>query len=61
MTTTEIFTRYFESVQGLDFEQTPDYAYLKSLFKELFLENKYTYDTVLYDWEVIAYQTRKEK
>eukprot|EP01031_Cornospumella_fuschlensis_P040158 gene40158-48936_t len=57
----DIFSRYFESVQSLDFDQTPDYAFLKSLFKELFLEKQYTYDTVLYDWEVLAYQPRKEK
>lgn len=54
----DAFLKYLESVCALEFDQAPDYGYLKSLFKQLFLENKFTYDSILYDWEVRAYQRR---
>jgi hypothetical protein len=53
------FLHYFRTVTSLGFEQVPDYNLLKNIFKQLFVQNKYTYDNILYDWEVLAYQRKK--
>mmetsp|Transcript_61005 Transcript_61005/g.107169 ORF Transcript_61005/g.107169 Transcript_61005/m.107169 type:complete len:429 (-) Transcript_61005:54-1340(-) len=50
----EEFRKYFDHLLTLSFEDTPDYAYLKSLFRDLFRKHKYAYDSVLYDWEVLS-------
>ena len=52
----EEFNKYFEHIKSLEFTDTPSYGYLKSLFKDLFLQMNYTYDRILFDWEMIAYQ-----
>lgn len=52
--TSEEFRKYFDHLLTLSFEDTPDYAYLKSLFRDLFRKHKYAYDSVLYDWEVLS-------
>jgi hypothetical protein len=46
-------------VDTLQFDQAPDYALLKNIFRQLFAQSKYTYENILYDWEVIAYQKKK--
>jgi len=43
------FAAYMSYVKGLDFEQTPDYKYLKGLFKAIFARNSYEFDYV-YNW-----------
>eukprot|EP01084_Bolivina_argentea_P293492 504782_1 len=43
------FRSYFEYCRSLRFEDRPDYAYLKRLFKELFYRKGYQYDN-LFDW-----------
>jgi hypothetical protein len=48
------FRKYFDHLLTLSFEDTPDYTYLKSLFRDLFRKKRFEYDSVLYDWEVIA-------
>jgi casein kinase 1 len=55
----EEFLAYFRTVTALEFDQTPDYNGLKNIFKQLFIQNKYSYENILYDWEVIAYQKKK--
>ena len=35
--------------KSLKFEETPDYAYLRRLFKNLFSQSDFTYD-YLFDW-----------
>ena len=55
----EEFLKYFQYISELGFDSTPNYAMLKSLFKQLFIRNEYTYDTILYDWEVKAFQQRR--
>lgn len=55
----EEFFKFFESINKLDFEATPDYSYLKTLFKQLFVRNQFTYENILYDWEVKAFQQRR--
>lgn len=60
MVSVDEFQKYFEHLQTLSFEDTPDYAYLKSLFKDLFRRRRYAYDHVLYDWEVLAQQRQQQ-
>ncbi len=55
----EEFLNYFHYVTSLEFDQIPDYNHLKNIFRQLFLANKYVYDNILYDWEVIAFKTKK--
>ncbi|KAH8064027.1 protein kinase [Aureococcus anophagefferens] len=45
------FRSYFEYCRSLRFEDRPDYAYLKRLFKELFYRKGFQYDN-MYDWTV---------
>ncbi len=44
------FSLYFKYVKNLKFEEEPNYAYLKSLFKKIILERKY--NSAFVDWEV---------
>jgi serine/threonine protein kinase len=43
------FAMYLESVRGLQFEERPDYGYLKGIFKDLFIKNGYHIDHK-FDW-----------
>lgn len=45
------FRSYFEYCRSLRFEDRPDYAYLKRLFKELFYRKGFQYDN-MFDWTV---------
>jgi len=43
---------YMNYVRKLDFEETPDYAWLKQLFKNLYVKNcKFEHDN-LFDWTI---------
>jgi hypothetical protein len=53
--------RYFEHLSTLAFADTPDYAYLKALFRDLFRKLGFTYEAVLYDWEVLAQQQQRSQ
>ena len=46
------FRSYFEYCRSLRFEDRPDYAYLKRLFKELFYRKGFQYDN-MFDWTVL--------
>ena len=43
------FQVYLDYCSNLTFDEKPDYAYLRGLFKNLFRRNKYVYDLV-FDW-----------
>lgn len=45
----EVFASYMRYCQGLQFEDRPDYAYLRRIFKEAFLREGFVNDSVL-DW-----------
>lgn len=45
------FKDYLRYCRTLDFEQTPDYQYLKRIFKKLFFKLKYTFD-LEFDWMI---------
>jgi len=54
------FRSYFEYCRSLRFEDRPDYAYLKRLFKELFYRKGYQYDN-MFDWTILNLQQEKAK
>eukprot|EP01130_Rhizamoeba_saxonica_P014327 TRINITY_DN6252_c0_g1_i2.p1 TRINITY_DN6252_c0_g1~~TRINITY_DN6252_c0_g1_i2.p1 ORF type:complete len:294 (+),score=40.31 TRINITY_DN6252_c0_g1_i2:246-1127(+) len=49
----EEFLIYMQYCRSLPFGNTPDYAYLRSLFRNVFLRMGYTYD---FDWDWISVQ-----
>lgn len=53
------FRSYFEYCRSLRFEDRPDYAYLKRLFKELFYRKGFQYDN-MFDWTVLNLQQEKQ-
>lgn len=54
------FRSYFEYCRSLRFEDRPDYAYLKRLFKELFYRKGYQYDN-MFDWTVLNLQQERAR
>lgn len=54
------FRSYFEYCRSLRFEDRPDYAYLKRLFKELFYRKGFQYDN-MFDWTILNLQQEKAK
>jgi hypothetical protein len=47
----EEFTAYFQYVRDLEFDEQPDYSYLRKLFGNLFLREGFEYDNV-FDWTI---------
>ena len=48
----EEFIVYFQYCRGLQFEEKPDYNYVRSLLKTIFEKNAYEYD-FKFDWNLI--------
>ncbi|KAG2444389.1 hypothetical protein HXX76_001142 [Chlamydomonas incerta] len=49
------FVLYFQYVRAQRFEEKPDYAYLRRLFRDLFAKEGWTWDYV-FDWTILKYQ-----
>lgn len=45
------FVTYINYTRALRFDQDPDYAYLRKLFRDLFIRTAYEFDSV-YDWHL---------
>jgi serine/threonine protein kinase len=54
------FRSYFEYCRSLRFEDRPDYAYLKRLFKELFYRKGFQYDN-MFDWTILNLQQERNR
>ncbi|KAJ1281861.1 hypothetical protein BS78_03G006000 [Paspalum vaginatum] len=55
------FASYFHYCHSLTFDQRPDYAFVKRLFRDLFTRQGYEFDYV-FDWTVLRYkQGQKQK
>jgi serine/threonine protein kinase len=54
------FRRYLEYCRALRFEDRPDYAYLKCLFKELFCREGFDYDNI-FDWTILDLQQERSR
>jgi len=53
------FAQYLNYCRSLHFEDKPDYAYLRKLFRDLFIREGYKYDA-MYDWTVIKCEQDKQ-
>ncbi|KAL8139843.1 hypothetical protein V2J09_005864 [Rumex salicifolius] len=49
------FASYFHYCRSLRFDDKPDYAYLKRIFRDLFIREGFQYDYV-FDWTILKYQ-----
>ena len=49
------FTTYLKYCRNLAFEETPNYAYLRSLFREVFNAKGFDSENYLFDWEELNY------
>ncbi|PWA97787.1 Protein kinase, ATP binding site-containing protein [Artemisia annua] len=49
------FASYFHYCRSLRFEDRPDYAYLKRIFRDLFIREGFQFDYV-FDWTILKYQ-----
>eukprot|EP00918_Siedleckia_nematoides_P086713 GHVU01190835.1.p1 GENE.GHVU01190835.1~~GHVU01190835.1.p1 ORF type:complete len:101 (-),score=14.42 GHVU01190835.1:72-374(-) len=54
------FITYLNYCRSLRFEDRPDYAYLRRLFKELFFRDGYQYDFI-FDWTFLRNDREKER
>merc|ERR1719334_2259700 len=54
------FATYLNYCRALRFDDKPDYAYLRRLFRDLFFRQGYAAD-YRFDWTVLNYQGRKKK
>jgi hypothetical protein len=48
------FSNYFDHVRSLRFKDKPKYAYLRKLFRNLFLREGYEYDQI-FDWTELKF------
>ena len=48
------FADYLRYARSLEFEDVPDYGYLRRMFSQLFVEELYDFDYV-YDWTLLSY------
>lgn len=51
----EEFSTYLRYTRSLRFDERPDYAYLRKLFRDLFLREGFQYDHI-YDWTILKYE-----
>lgn len=49
------FASYFHYCRSLRFEDKPDYAYLKGIFRDLFIREGFQFDYE-FDWTILKYQ-----
>ncbi|CAG9324480.1 unnamed protein product [Blepharisma stoltei] len=54
------FTTYLNYCKALGFEDRPDYAYLRRLFKDLFLREQFEYDFI-FDWVLLNSVNRRNE
>lgn len=49
------FETHMNYVRKLGYQDKPDYAYLRRIFRNLFYQRKFEYDRV-FDWTILEYQ-----
>ena len=55
----EEFATYLNYCKKLDFDQSPNYEFLKKLFKDLMIKQSFKYD-YMYDWVILKRQKKIE-
>lgn len=56
----EEFITYMTYCRNLRFDEKPDYAYLKTMFKELFIKSGFEMDYI-FDWNIVDEERKKDK
>lgn len=54
------FLEYMQYVRSLRFDDKPDYAYLRKLFRDLFKTENYRYDYI-FDWTLYKFEQEKQR
>jgi len=49
------FAMFLKYVRGLRFDEKPDYACLRKMFRDLFVREQYAYD-YMFDWTIMRYE-----
>ncbi len=52
------FSTYLNYTRSLRFDDMPDYAYLRKLFRDLFIREGYEFDCV-FDWDLVERRRAK--
>lgn len=53
------FTHYLNYIRSLRFDDKPDYIYLRRMFRDLFLREKYVYDYI-FDWTIYKFTVQNQ-
>ncbi|CAH9143701.1 unnamed protein product [Cuscuta epithymum] len=53
------FASYFHYCRSLRFDDKPDYAYLKRIFRDLFIREGFQFDYI-FDWTILKYQQQSQ-
>merc|ERR1719181_1167380 len=53
------FATYMTYCRNLRFDEKPDYAYMRRLFKELYVKQGYEWDNV-FDWTIVDNTSKSE-
>lgn len=48
------FALYFDHIHSLDFDDQPEYSYLRKIFRDLFIREGFDFDFV-FDWTTLKY------
>ena len=48
------FAAYFNHIRSLEFDEKPKYPYLRKIFRDLFVRERFDYDNV-FDWTILKY------
>ena len=48
------FALYFDHIHSLDFDNQPNYFYLRKIFRDLFIREGFGFDHV-FDWTILKY------
>jgi len=54
------FVHYMTYCKNLKYDEKPDYAYLKKMFKDLFIKSGFEYD-FMFDWTPILEEKEKKE
>ncbi|KAK2768858.1 Casein kinase I isoform delta [Arachnomyces sp. PD_36] len=55
----EEFARFFTHLRSVDFDEKPNYSYLRRMFQKLFVRMGFEYDFV-YDWTILLFLISEE-
>ena len=54
------FICFLQYSRSLQFDEKPDYNFLKSFFQDLFIQYEFNYD-FLYQWDILIFDNKEEE